>query len=178
MNRLSHAFSLLVCCLLLDGCGHPYTPPPPSATSDTYRPIYASYADIRSIQTLPPQPLKNVEKIYLKDNYLFVNDVGSGIHILDNRDPEKPVQLSFISIIGNQELAIKDSILYADNVTDLVALNITNPLNVRVVKRIENAFAYAAYPIATNVRFECADPNKGAVVRWEKTAVENPQCYR
>ena len=130
------------------------------------------------VQTLAPQPLKNVGKIYVKDNYLFIYEVGSGIHIVDNRNPEKPVQLAFVFILGNQELAIKDSILYADNVTDLVALNIANPLNVRLVKRIENAFEYSAYPLATNVRFECADPSRGAVIRWEKAVIENPQCYR
>ena len=177
MNRLLLSFTLLVSYLLLDSCVHPYAPPPP-ATGDIFRPIYASYAEARTVQTLAPQPLKNVGKIYVKDNYLFINDVGTGIHIMDNRDPAKPVQLAFISILGNQELAIKDSILYADNLTDLVALNIANPRNVRLVKRIENVFAYSAYPVATNVRFECADPGKGAVIRWEKAAVENPMCYR
>ncbi|GAB2535503.1 hypothetical protein GCM10027085_27780 [Spirosoma aerophilum] len=143
-----------------------------------YRPVYAPFADVRSIQTLAPQPLKNVGKIYVKDKYLFINEPGRGIHILDNSNPEKPVNLSFIAILGNQELAIKDSVLYADNVTDLVALNIANPANVRMVKRIENAFDYNAYPLATNIRFECADPTKGAVIRWEKTTLANPQCYR
>lgn len=177
MNRLLLPFTLLFIWVLLDSCGHPYAPSPP-ISGDIYRPVYASFADVRTVQTLAPQPLKNVGKIYVKDKYLFINDVGSGIHIMDNSDPGKPVQLAFISIIGNQELAIKDSILYADNVTDLVALNIANPLNVRLVKRIENAFEYSAYPVATNVRFECPDPEKGAVIRWEKAAIENPMCYR
>ncbi|QDK79449.1 hypothetical protein EXU85_12890 [Spirosoma sp. KCTC 42546] len=177
MNRLLLSFLMLLVCVVLDSCGRPYAPPPPS-TSDIYRPVYASYTDARTVQTLAPQPLKNVGKIYIKDKYLFINDVGSGIHIMDNSDPEKPIQLAFIAILGNQELAIKDSILYADNLTDLVALNIANPRNVRLVKRLENVFEYSAFPVATNVRFECADPNKGVVIRWEKAAIENPQCYR
>ena len=177
MNRRLLFCVLLAGWALLDGCGRPYAPNPPT-TGDIYRPIYAAYSEVRTVQNLAPQPLKNVGKIYVKDNYLFINEVGSGIHIVDNRDPEKPVQRAFISILGNQELAIKDSILYADNVTDLVALNIANPLNVRLVKRIENAFEYSAYPLATNVRFECADPERGVVIRWEKAAIENPQCYR
>lgn len=177
MHRLFSALLLTMGCFLLDGCDRYYAPPPPSK-GDTYRPVYAAYSDIRTIQNLSPQPLKNVGKIYVKDNYLYINEEGNGIHIFDNRNPEKPVQVAFIGILGNQELAIKDSILYADNVTDLVALNIANPLNVRLVKRIENAFDYPAYPLATNVRFECADPARGAVIRWEKADVENPQCYR
>ncbi|WP_080055949.1 LVIVD repeat-containing protein [Spirosoma aerolatum] len=177
MHRLFSAFLLTMACFLLDGCDRYYAPKPPS-TGATYRPVYAAYSDIRTIQALGPQPLRNAGKIYVKDSYLYINEVGSGIHIFDNRNPEKPVQVAFIGILGNQELAIKDSILYADNVTDLVALNIANPLNVRVVKRVENAFDYSAYPLATNVRFECADPAKGAVIRWEKADIDNPQCYR
>lgn len=177
MNRLLPSLLVAVVCILLDGCKHNSAPPPPN-TGDTYRAVYAPYSDVRTVQSLPPQPLKNVGKIYVKDNYLFINEVGRGIHILDNRNPASPVKLAFISILGNQELSIKDSILYADNITDLVALNIADPRNVRVVKRVENAFDYSAYPLATNVRFECPDPAKGAIISWEKVAIENPQCYR
>lgn len=177
MNRLLRPFALLILSLLLDSCWRPYSPPPPTQ-GDIYRPIYAAYSDMRTIETLAPQPLRRVGKIYIKDQYLFINEVGSGIHILDNSKPETPVQLAFIRILGNQEIAIKDSILYADNVTDLVALNIADPLNVKLVKRVENAFEYAAYPLATNVRFECPDRDRGVVVGWEIAAVENPQCYR
>ena len=177
MNRLLLSLALFAGCVVLDGCGRPYTPPPPT-TGDIYRPVYASNETIRTVEVLAPQPLKKAGKIYVKDNYLFINEVGNGIHVVDNRDPAKPVKLAFLSIPGNQEIAIKDSTLYADNVRDLVALNIGNPRNIRVVKRIENVFEYFAYPIATNVRFECPDPERGVVIRWEKAAIENPQCYR
>jgi hypothetical protein len=176
MRFVLHHACLLIVWLLIDGCWRSAAPPP--TTGDTYRPVYAPYTDIRTIQTLPPQPLKTPGKIYIKDNYLFINEVGRGIHVVDNRNPTRPVPLSFVSIPGNQELAIKDSILYADNVLDLVALNIANPANVRVVKRVENAFPYSSYPLATNIRFDCPDPDKGVVIRWEKAPVANPQCYR
>lgn len=177
MPRSLFTLCLLFVWLLIDGCGRPSAPAPP-VTGDTYRPVYAAYADVRRVETRGPQPLKNVGKIYLKDGYLLINEVGSGIHVVDNRDPAKPVRLSFVSIPGNHELAVKDSILYADNTLDLVALNIADPRNIRVVKRLENAFPYPAYPLANSVRFECADPDRGVVIRWEKAAVQNPQCYR
>ncbi len=177
MNRHLPPFSLFLVCVLFDSCGRPYAPAPPT-TGDIYRPVYALSADVRNIQTLAPQPLKNVGKIYVKDNYLFINELGSGIHIIDNRKPDNPVKLAFISIPGNHDLAVKDSTLYADNVVDLIVLNIADPRNVRLVKRIENAFEKSAYPLATNVRFECIDPNRGVVIGWEKAAVENQQCYR
>ncbi len=169
---------LLTGLFALTGCYYASTPSPTPDTRPTYRPVYATYDAIRSIQTVGPQVIKNPGKIYIKDNYLFVNDIGLGIHVVDNRDPTKPVRLAFISIPGNHELAVKDSILYADNTLDLVALNIANPRAVRVVKRIENAFPYPAFPTERNVRFECADPDKGVVLRWEQASVVNPQCYR
>jgi hypothetical protein len=177
MLRLRLLSLPLVACLLLDGCYRSYAPPAPTS-GDTYRPVYASYADIRTVQTLGPQPLKNIGKIYVKDAYLFINEVGSGIHVVDNHDPANPVRLSFISIPGNHELAVKDGILFADNTLDLVALDISDPRNVRIVKRLDNAFPYPDYPLISGVRFECANPERGVVVRWEKAAVENPQCYR
>lgn len=176
MNRPFLLFTLFILCIGFDGC-RPYAPTPPT-TGDTYRPVYAAYTDVRTVRVLAPQPLKNVGKIYVKDQYLFINDVGTGIHVVDNRDPAKPVFISFLSIPGNHEIAIKDSTLFADNVLDLVAINIGNPRAIRVVKRIENVFEYPAFPLATNVRFECPDRDRGVVIRWEKAAIENPQCYR
>jgi hypothetical protein len=162
---------------VLTGCKYS-APDPPNSKADTYRPVYLAFADARLVQTLGPQPLKLPGKIYVKDNFLLINEIGRGIHVVDNRDPAKPVKLSFISIPGNRELAIKDSILYADNALDIVALNIADPRNVRLVKRLENTFSATDFPDARNIRFECPDPEKGVVIRWEKTAVSQADCYR
>ena len=161
----------------LTGC-YRYVPDPPNSKADTYRPVYLAFADARLVQTLGPQPLKMPGKIYVKDNYLLINEVGRGIHVVDNRDPAKPVRLSFISIPGNRELAIKDSILYADNALDIVALNIADPRNVKLVKRLENTFTSTDFPAERNIRFECPDPDRGIVIRWEKAAVSQADCYR
>lgn len=174
-----YATTLLLLSLLgLDGCYIDPDGEPPVERGDTYRPIYSTFDQIRTVETLAPRAIQTPGKIYIKDRYLFINDVGQGIHIVDNRDPANPVKLSFVAIPGARELAIKDSILYADNIVDLVALNIANPRNIRLVKRVENAFTYTAYPPMNNVRFECPDPEKGLVVGWEKADLKNPQCYR
>lgn len=178
MNRHLLWPSVLALCLLLDGCTEPRSAEPPTNQWDTYRPIYSTYDRIRTVETLAPRPIRTPGKIYVKDGFLFINDVGQGIHIVDNHDPANPVKLSFVAIPGVRELAIKDSILYTDNIVDLVALNVANPRDVRLVKRIENAFPYTAYPPLRNVRFECPDSNKGLVVGWEKTDQKDTQCYR
>lgn len=171
-------YAALLGCVVLDGCTGPSESAPPVGSGETYRPIYSSYDQIRTVETLPPRPIRTPGKIYVKDGFLFINDVGQGIHIVDNHDPANPVKLSFVAVPGVRELAIKDSILYTDNIVDLVALNVANPRNVRLVKRIENAFPYTAYPPMQNVRFECPDSDKGLVVGWEKADLKDPQCYR
>ncbi|CCH51974.1 hypothetical protein BN8_00935 [Fibrisoma limi BUZ 3] len=169
---------LLTCLLSLDGCYISPATEPGADRRETYRPIYSTYDRVRTVETLDPQPIRTAGKIYIKDQFLFINDVGRGIHIVDNSDPASPTKVSFVAIPGARELAIKDSILYVDNIIDLVALNITNPRNVRLAKRVENAFTYAAYPPMHNVRFECPDPEKGLVIGWERAEVTDPQCFR
>ena len=171
---------LLAAALLLDGCNNNRVSPTDNAndTRDVYRPIYSSFEAVRNIQTLAPRSIRQAGKIYIKDGFLFVNEIGSGIHIVDNRNPEKPIKLSFISIPGSRELAVKDSILYADNAVDLVALNVADPTNVRLVKRIENAYPVTTYPPMRNVRFECPESGKGLVVGWQKSDDKNVNCWR
>jgi hypothetical protein len=93
-----------------------------------------------SVKTLPAQELENPGKIYVKDNYLFINEVKKGIHVIDNTNPSLPKAISFIQILGNIDIAVKDNILYADSYTDFVALDITNPKDVKEVSRTESIF--------------------------------------
>ncbi|GAB3258054.1 hypothetical protein GCM10027347_21110 [Larkinella harenae] len=142
------------------------------------RPVYASYEEVSAIKTESPQPLKNPGKIYIKDGFLFINEQGRGIHIVDNHDPANPQKISFVAVPGNIDMAIKDRVMYVDNSVDLVALDISDPRKVTVLKRVKDAYPYPAYPQERNVQFECADPKKGIVVGWETTMLTNPKCYR
>jgi hypothetical protein len=93
-----------------------------------------------SVKTLPAQDLENPGKIYVKDNYLFINEVKKGIHVIDNSNPSSPKAISFIQILGNIDIAVKDNILYADSYTDFVALDISNPKDVKEVSRTNEVF--------------------------------------
>ncbi len=100
-----------------------------------------SLAELRSsLKTFPAQELENPGKIYVKDNYLFINEVKKGIHVIDNTNPSSPKAISFIQILGNIDIAVKDNILYADSYTDFVALDISNPKDVKEVSRTESVF--------------------------------------
>ncbi len=110
-------------------------------TYTIYEPVYMTPAELRAaIGPQAPVPLVNAGKIYIKDDYLFINEVGKGIHVYNNANPAAPQQVTFINIPGNHDLAVLGDILYADNAMNLVAFDISNPNDVRAVKLIENAF--------------------------------------
>lgn len=106
-----------------------------------FEPVYTTVSEIREgVKLLPPQPVQQAGKIYLKDGILFVNEPGEGIHIIDNHDPAHPAQLKFLQIPGNYDLAIKGNTLYADSYVDLVAFDLSDIAGIHEVSRLEGIF--------------------------------------
>ncbi len=106
-----------------------------------YAPIYKSYEEFRlPISATEARELKKPGKIYYKTPYLFISEQNEGVHIFDNSNPQNPQNLAFIAISGNSDIAIKNNTLYADNYTDLLAINIDNPKQPVLSKRLENVF--------------------------------------
>ncbi len=113
-----------------------------TVTYKTRVPVYLSISDIRaqSITVVKSQPVTSPGKIYIYGDYLFVNEQNKGIHIIDNSNPALPKLINFISIPGNVDMAVNDNILYADHYIDLLAIDISNPKSVKVVKTVEGVF--------------------------------------
>ena len=111
-------------------------------TYHTLTPFYLSVSDLRkqAISMDKPHELSAPGKIYLYGNYLFINEIIKGIHVIDNTDPASPRFLNFISIPGNIDLAVNSNILYADSYVDLLAFDISKPTSINLVKRVENVF--------------------------------------
>ena len=106
-----------------------------------FQPLYKTTAEVRAnIKSNSPKAIVNPGKIYIKGNYIFLNEVNKGIHIIDNANPANPKNLAFIDIPGNVDIAIKGNIMYADFYTDLVAMDISNPLNIAVTKFVNSIF--------------------------------------
>lgn len=97
----------------------------------------------KGISTQAPQAMLKPGKIYAKDNYLFVIESGKGIHVIDNSNASAPSAVSFLAIPGNGDMAIKDNLLYVDNYSDLVVLDISNPKAIKEVGRSVAAFPYS-----------------------------------
>lgn len=129
-----------------------------------YEPVYMSVEEFKAaVKSESPTALKKPGKIYIKGKFLFINEINKGIHVFNNENPAAPQNVSFINIPGNVDLAVQGNILYADSQTDLVTIDISNPLAVQVVKRIENNF-----PSALQMPFKNTgvDASKGIVVDW------------
>ncbi len=112
-------------------------------TRIVYVPEYMTLDELRSsVKSTQSEEISNPGKIYCKDGYLFVNEVSQGIHIINNNNPENPQKVTFINIPGNNDLAIKGNILYADSYIDLVAIDIGNLSDIREVYRLDSLFMY------------------------------------
>ncbi|MBR9923217.1 MAG: hypothetical protein GYB31_20495 [Bacteroidetes bacterium] len=112
-----------------------------------YIPVYKTVEDIR--QDITPEAPRDLEapgKIYFYNNYVFINEIRKGVHVIDNSNPSNPVNIGFIGIPGNVDIAIKDGILYADNFIDLLSIDISDPGNPELINRSEDAFE----PVYTN----------------------------
>jgi hypothetical protein len=133
-------------------------------------PVYMSVEDMRmSVNLDSPKELSKPGKIYLRENFIFINEYFKGIHIIDNSNPSSPVIAGFINIPGNVDMAVVDNFLYADSFTDLVVIDISDISDIREIDRIEDIFPYEVPDIGdVHLMVSMVEPSKGVVVRWEK----------
>ena len=138
-NRIKFLFIVLFGSSLLFSCMDEVKN---TYTFRTMMPVYLEMKDVRAqeISIAPAQEIENPGKIYIYKDFLLINEPNEGIHIYDNKNPANPINLSFIPIEGNVDLAINSDILYADNYVDLLAFDLSNIRNIRLVKRVEDVF--------------------------------------
>jgi hypothetical protein len=118
--------------------------------------------------------INNYGKICFYNGFLYISEPEVGIHIIDNRNPVQPHNVGFIELLGNADIAVKNDVLYADALIDLVWFDITDPANPKLKERLENAFP-EAYSLPTNNEYICDysmayNENgmlKGLVVGWK-----------
>lgn len=125
-----------------------------------------------SVEVTVPKTIEEPGKIYVYNNYIFVGDVDSGIHIIDNSNPESPQAIKFIEIPGNEDISVKDNFLYADSATDLVVFDISDINNVSMVERLKDVFNVYDYDIpieADDVDFGKFDFEEDIIVGWTLT---------
>ena len=109
-------------------------------------------------------------------NYIFLNEVNKGVHIIDNTNPVNPVIKSFINIPGNVDIAVKGSTLYADLYTDLVVVDITDPLNATLKKVVTKVFPERVY--AAGFVYDSTKVIVGWTERKIKETIDQPPAGR
>jgi hypothetical protein len=170
-------YLLLLLSLGFSACIEPREDLPDEAVG--LAPIYA-VEDWADIDISGPQDIAQLGKLYYKAPYLFATERARGIHVFDNSDPRSPQPLAFLNIAGNSDLAIKGNVLYANNVRDLVAIDISSFDSIRVLHREADAFVLAGanFPEGYQGYFECVDEEMGTVVGWYETTLQQPRCWR
>ena len=70
----------------------------------------------------------------------YIHSSRKGIHIIDNRNVTNPINIGFITLPGNYDLATKGDYLYADSYLDLVVFDISDINSITEVNRLKNNF--------------------------------------
>lgn len=150
---MKRKFPLILGCVLAEitllvvlyGCSKKKDANTRTYTYTMYRPTYASAATVLAgINGNPTEHIDSTGKIYIKDQYIYLNEPDKGIFVIDNSNPYKPKQIAFLKLPGNNDIAIKGNVLYADMFNNLVALDISDPRHVKVVDTVLNFF-YGRY---------------------------------
>jgi hypothetical protein len=146
-----------------------------------WKPVYgadSTYKKLRYFNTA--RAMTQAGKIYIFGNAIFQNDLGKGIHIIDNSTPANAHRVAFIELGGNTDIAIKGNFLYANNYTDMVVIDITN-INAPVeVKRFKNTFItndalrpYVWQAPKDTGYYECPRYyNDSIIINWVKDSVQ------
>lgn len=139
-----------------------------------YEPVWKSIDEMRTPVVMEaPRTLTAPGKIFYYKGYLLINELNTGIHVIDDREPANPINIGFINIPGNIDMAINDQTLYVDSYLDLVAIDITNPQTPSEVSRVMDVFQsfysftdglgylveYKATPVVRTI--DCNDNNWG-----------------
>lgn len=117
--------------------------------------------------------IKTPGKIALYHNMLFVNDWFLGTHIFDNSNPKQPVFLGYVQIIGNQDIAIHQGILYLDSFMDIVAIDLSafavdNPLPIKAYRNRDILLKQDPEYMLPDLVSALYDPAKGVAIGYER----------
>ena len=141
MKKINYLFAILsISCLFIfqsctqDECSR-------SQIYIQFEPVYLKVDEIRKdIKIEAPRSLKNPGKLYYYNQYIIINEVREGLHIIDNKNPASPQNIAFVKIPGNIDMAVKNNVLFVDNYIDLLAIDIQNPKQPKLISRTEDVF--------------------------------------
>ena len=163
---------LLTCLATLVACTGELGSALPNQELTNYTPILTDRSVLeKAVKFTAKRDLKAPSKIYYKDNFIFVSDQHRGIHIIDNTDPTNPIKTGFIEVLGAMDMAIKGNLLFVDNATDLISIDISDKANPVVKNRVKDVFPEPLPPDGLAIPEEYLKRNRPAntvLVSWVK----------
>ncbi|MGB6150856.1 MAG: hypothetical protein WBG48_02590 [Pricia sp.] len=130
----------------------------------------------QAVGVTEPVPIAKSGKIYAYGNYIFVNDVNRGFHVIDNTDATAPKNIAFMKLEGNYDISIKNNRLFADSYGDLVVFDISDIKDIKLINRLEDAIyddygytypTYIEWPEADFYEYGAASYDDEAIIGWE-----------
>lgn len=137
------------------------------------KPVYISHDSLPLIYNLPPQPVVNSGPIFLQDSLFFMVEMRKGIHVFNVSDSANPLSLTFLKIPAVTDFTLSGNMLYADNGTNLVTINLANLYSIQVMYTQQDVFLPMLFPNNYSGRFECVDPKKGIVIDWDTVTLKS-----
>lgn len=139
--------------------------------AEAYVPVYGTDSFTRTIKGGLPRQTQNAGKIYVLGNYLFQVEKMKGVHVIDYTDRKNPKKLGFIYSSGCSEVAVKNGFLIANNMDDLVTIDIRDLGDIKEAARIPKAFPHffmeISAPPVSGVYYVCPEFSKGDVIGWK-----------
>ena len=144
-----------------------------------WKPVYQGEADL-SVSSATPRAIVEAGKIYKYGPYILVGESGQGIHVFDNNDPSNPISIAFINVPLNEDMAIRNDVMFIDIGRDVVAVDVSDWANVQEIGRLSGVYnrSDALYPEGRFGYFECVDTSRGVAVDWVSEELVNPKCRR
>jgi len=116
-------------------------------------PVYLDMSEIGKIQVKSKVPQVAPFKIVSNDKYYFVGEMLKGVHVYE----KKAGGLSYLCFIECQfikDFDIVDNRLFCNNLTDMVVLDVSNPLQTNILHRQKNHFnRFTSYKVEWNIPY-------------------------
>ncbi|MDR2472890.1 MAG: hypothetical protein LBD53_04895 [Tannerella sp.] len=132
-----------------------------------YSPVFMERSELEKsvFYVAGKRELENPGKIYSRAPYIFINERYKGVHVIDNTDPSKPINVGFIVAPGCIDMAVKGEVMYLDNAIDLVAIDLNTK---KVTHRQKDVFPEPNAPNGSYYHVYNRPSQTSVLVAWKK----------
>ncbi len=136
-----------------------------------YKPVLMEKSRITTdLFMMKPRSKAHIVKTAVMGNYLLSVEFGLGFHIHDLSDKMNPLEKGFFQLPGCIDLEVNNNTIYANNLNDLLVIDMTDIADPRVINRQEKVFDMVIKaPDGLLVRKGLRDiPEGTAIISYEK----------